>query len=377
MTTDAPAEPEPEDEREHPAAEHDSSREPRHLATLESGTLRMGAVAAALLSVLTLVFFATDHLSFLHHQTPAMINATIFGITVSRPVTLPQYAIRARVAPISFTMTPRARGESSVVYVSAPVVASNSPSTLPATQSAGATTLSTPAATTSGASTTTTSSTSTQTGTQSTTQSSTQPVITTPIQIAKFPTGSATTTPVTPPTTKQLRTFLPPGLVGSSGLGGSPSMDLVVSCVFGQLTEASSSGAACVGSGQTGTPNAQTDSISEGEGQRLLTVFHHTQTNAENQLLGVSVNFSVALYGSVGQHAYVEWTLANANDNAPAPWLYHRVVFKLTAQSSDDHAAPEFWIPLPREAGPFHVELSVWNTAGRITFKDSHPFDYP
>src|SRR5580658_7491329 len=98
MTTDAPPDPEPEPERA--AAKHGSSREPRHLATLESGTLRMGAVAAALLSVLTLVFFATDHLSFLHHQTPAVINATISGITVSSPLTLPQYAIRTRVAPI-------------------------------------------------------------------------------------------------------------------------------------------------------------------------------------------------------------------------------------------------------------------------------------
>ena len=99
-----------------------SSNRKTRFAFLESGALHAGALAAALLSVATLVFFATDRLSFLHRHAPAERGAVFSALRLSDHVTLAEFAERTHLSPASLTMPlPHVgppRGVASAQYVS-------------------------------------------------------------------------------------------------------------------------------------------------------------------------------------------------------------------------------------------------------------------
>src|SRR5436190_1190737 len=105
---------------------------------LESGTLRAGAVAAALVAVLTLVFFATDRLSFLHHHPPAQMQASISDLMVSPPLTLAEFDERTRASPASLTTPLSPSGQSG--RGGAEFVSDETGSTVASSQSATVTT---------------------------------------------------------------------------------------------------------------------------------------------------------------------------------------------------------------------------------------------
>jgi hypothetical protein len=399
MSPQRPSKPRRRQSRPAPA-KRGSSREPRKLALVESGALRLGAVAAALLSILTAVFFATDRLSFLHHRGATELNATLSDITVSPPLSLEQFAMRTQLSPASFTTAPprvRAAADAPMVVYAAQTtgvtstaslrVADASPATLlttvlhvgqtPSNVATSATNTTAPTGTTDTTDTTDTTNTSGTTNTTGTSSQTQTSAGSRSLSIARFLTGAISKSPATPQTKKQLLPFVPAGVLFPSGPREPQHFDLKIGCALGQVTGEFNSGAAC-----PEAPNGRTSgetkhgSISEGEAEALLTIFHHTQTNGTHQPVGVIVNFNVTLSGPVGQRAVVKWTLWSLHGNPPAPWLHLRPVIKLAGQSTSDHGAPQFWIPLPDGRGPFYVELSVWHEhGGRIAYMDSPQFN--
>jgi hypothetical protein len=127
--------------------------------------------------------------------------------------------------------------------------------------------------------------------------------------------------------------------------------------------------------GAGGQPGA---AISEGAAEAILAVFHKTRKVA-NQPLGVIVNYDVSLEGYVGQRVVVQWSLWSRHGGSMTErqelWLRNRPVQTLIGEAVSDKASPEFWIPLPIDAGPFQVEVSAYSVSGdRLAYQFSQPF---
>jgi hypothetical protein len=97
-----------------------------------------------------------------------------------------------------------------------------------------------------------------------------------------------------------------------------------------------------------------------------------------NQPVGVIVNYHITLTGYVDQPVVVRWSLWSLKSGSvtglPEQWLRNRPIQTLIGQAVTDSAGPEFWIPLPTEAGPFEVEIGAYGSSGRLDYRDSRPF---
>jgi hypothetical protein len=91
------------------------------------------------------------------------------------------------------------------------------------------------------------------------------------------------------------------------------------------------------------------------------------------------VNYGVTLNGFVGQRVVVRWTLWSVHHGTvselPEQWFKDRPIETLIGEAGGDSAFPEFWIPIPKEPGPFEVELGAYDTSNvRLADKLSQPF---
>lgn len=163
-----------------------------------------------------------------------------------------------------------------------------------------------------------------------------------------------------------------PGTGGSPGTGGAPGT--------GDIPPGGSSAGRGRASGGGASNRTASRPISEGAARAILAVFGRTRT-AAGQPLGVIVNYDITLNGFIGQRVVIRWTLwsvAHGSGNTaelPEQWLQDRPVQTLIGQAESDAASPDFWIPLPREPGPFEVEVDAYNARGvRLADKVSQPF---
>lgn len=390
---------------------------------LESGTLRAGAVAAALVAVLTLVFFATDRLSFLHHHPPAQMQASISDLMVSPPLTLAEFDERTRASPASLTTPLSPSGQSG--RGGAEFVSDETGSTVASSQSATVTTTgptvstaSTSGTTTTPPSTITTSTSSSNTSTTSTTSTSCAPATpagtgttatattsctattgSTPggpavLSVASMFAGPASHLAADAATVGKLRGFLAGGGLshGFSGFQGPVHTEVKIMCgngIFAGVSEGCPSDmtSAAPGSRTGGGSNPGSGSssgggarVSQGEAHAILAVFGRTRMRAR-QPVGVSVSYAVTLSGFVGHRVDVRWTLwsvphgAGSTTELPEQWLQNRRVETLVGQAVNDAANPQFWIPIPVDPGPFQVEVAAYDSSGvRLSHQLSRPF---
>ena len=451
-----------------------SNRKPRRFAVLESSVSRAGALAAAVLSVLAVVFFATDRLSFLHHHPAPQRGAVFSALTVSDPLTLAEFDERTHLSPARLRIPlPQAEVAGNVAsprYVSddksssvarlltADITGPSAPDSTTLLNTSIPSTTATTETTSTSTSTTTTSTAPTSTTTSSTAPTSTTPTSTSPTSSTTTTTstsgpscapGTSTTTSTAattnttcttttsngasgPPglslapmftgpashvaadavTLAKLRGFLAgkafaPGSGLTNGLQGPISTEVKVLCVSGIFSGdsegcpnnvvslpgrggSSGGGGNPGGSGSPGgggnpgggprTNGTRGGFISEGAAQAILAVFGQTRTR-DRQPLGVIVSYDVTVTGFVGQRVVVRWTLWSAHHGSgsmtelPEQWLQNRPIETLIGQAVSDTASPEFWVPIPKQPGPFQVEVSAYDGSGvRLTDKLSQPF---
>jgi hypothetical protein len=94
------------------------------------------------------------------------------------------------------------------------------------------------------------------------------------------------------------------------------------------------------------------------------------------QLLGVAVKYKVSLTGFNGHKVSVRWSLHRVGGGLLShEWLKEQPFRWLKGTAESDFASDEFWVPLPKDEGPFYVELALYDEhGGRLTYVDSKRF---
>jgi hypothetical protein len=94
----------------------------------------------------------------------------------------------------------------------------------------------------------------------------------------------------------------------------------------------------------------------------------------ETQLLGAIVDFDITLRGFRDRRANVRWSLFDTGGGGPVPheWLKGQVALWLEGQAQTDSGSGTFWVPLPKNEGPFFVRLGVYDEDGdRLDYEDT------
>jgi hypothetical protein len=127
---------------------------------------------------------------------------------------------------------------------------------------------------------------------------------------------------------------------------------------------------------------AESDNSPEQIEQRLVQVFTHTRTapidpsTGKRPLLGVEVNFDVALSGLEDETVDLHWSLHHVGGDlgtVPRAWYDEHVLYLEPA--SDDEVRPQhFWVPLPQRKGPFFLRLAVVRDGEEYASEESPEF---
>lgn len=166
---------------------------------------------------------------------------------------------------------------------------------------------------------------------------------------------------------------LPPGCVDdvvSDGCGlGSLALTMGVAMAMAQADSTS--------------PVGQDDVSVARVSKQLAKVFRGTRTRrarsdpSKRELVGVTINFNVALTGFRGESAEVRWSLYSKRGQRPVPrdWLRNQRALLLKGEAEKDHGSGEFWVPIPQVKGPFFIRLGVYDArGGRLDYADTPSF---
>lgn len=67
---------------------------------------------------------------------------------------------------------------------------------------------------------------------------------------------------------------------------------------------------------------------------------------------------------------------ARTRTRMPQSWLRNRDALRLTAEAGSDRSSDKFWVPLPRERGPYFVRLELFNDhSDLLEFANTSSFD--
>ena len=153
---------------------------------------------------------------------------------------------------------------------------------------------------------------------------------------------------------------------GDAGEGGC-SLGTTVKC------EEGSGGAAAV--------DALTGDGAVAKAKALLKVLDNTRARSlpsgATEPLGVTLGFDLELEGFEGERVEVRWSLydAGAGERVPRDWLSNRRALAVRPEAAFDRPSAEFWVPLPKQRGPFFVRLSAYDDQGkRLDSADSKSF---
>ncbi|HVL31344.1 MAG TPA: hypothetical protein VM299_03855 [Solirubrobacteraceae bacterium] len=116
--------------------------------------------------------------------------------------------------------------------------------------------------------------------------------------------------------------------------------------------------------------------------RRLAQVFRGTRTRpattdpTRRELVGVTVNFNVAMTGLRGDTADVRWSLYSGRRTVrvPRPWLRNQRALLLRADAERESASGEFWVPIPQARGPFFIRIGVYAGDTRLDYADTPRF---
>jgi len=114
--------------------------------------------------------------------------------------------------------------------------------------------------------------------------------------------------------------------------------------------------------------------------QALLKLLRNTRSrplsSGESEPIGVTVNFDLTIEGYEDEEIDIRWSLydAGAQSRVPRDWLVNRRALVARPEVQSDSAEGEFWIPLPRQSGPYFVRIAAFDGKARLASEDSEPF---
>ena len=115
--------------------------------------------------------------------------------------------------------------------------------------------------------------------------------------------------------------------------------------------------------------------------QNLLEILDGTRSRRLSEggtvPIGVAISFDLSLEGFLNRRVDVRWSLFSAGKGAMVPqdYLVNRRAIVAIPEAIVDRASGEFWIPLPKERGPYFARVSAWHQDERLDFSDSPPFN--
>jgi hypothetical protein len=127
---------------------------------------------------------------------------------------------------------------------------------------------------------------------------------------------------------------------------------------------------------------ASGDISTEQVARQLIRVFKGTRTQAsldhpgKRELVGVMVDFDISMTGFRNKTIDVRWSLFGARGKrVPRPWLRKQLALQLKGEADDDSGTGGFWVPIPKNQGPFFIRITVYNDrGGLIAFADTRRF---
>lgn len=135
------------------------------------------------------------------------------------------------------------------------------------------------------------------------------------------------------------------------------------------------------GSGGAAAVDALTGDGAVAKAKALLKVLDNTRARSlpsgATEPLGVTLGFDLELEGFEGERVEVRWSLydAGAGERVPRDWLSNRRALAMRPEAAFDRPSAEFWVPLPKQRGPFFVRLSAYDDQGkRLDSADSKSF---
>lgn len=90
--------------------------------------------------------------------------------------------------------------------------------------------------------------------------------------------------------------------------------------------------------------------------------------------LGALVTFEVELKGLRGKEVLVDWSIFSAGKRLFGQWLANNLAYRLKARTESDIASMDVWVPMPKQAGPFRVRLTLTADGTRLTHTFTEPF---
>jgi len=150
-------------------------------------------------------------------------------------------------------------------------------------------------------------------------------------------------------------------LMGSAGQGsGAPG----------------SQGSGAPGSQGSGAPGSQGSGApgSQGSGAPGSQGSGH---NTKWQPLGEIVSVNMELAGLKGRPVFLSWSIfqEGGQNHLPGNWLGNFVAYRLDETTNDDTGTLEIWIPLPKQPGPYFVQLTMTTGAASLASMNSGSFD--
>jgi hypothetical protein len=107
------------------------------------------------------------------------------------------------------------------------------------------------------------------------------------------------------------------------------------------------------------------------------TLFHGMRIlPPSEQPVGVPVDVNVSLTGLAGHTADIRWTLFRAHGLASVPedWVTGESVLTVSGATALPTVSEEFWVPIPSQAGPYYVQIEVFDEDGnRLAYAKGKP----
>ena len=99
--------------------------------------------------------------------------------------------------------------------------------------------------------------------------------------------------------------------------------------------------------------------------------------NTKWQPLGEIVSVNMELAGLKGRPVFLSWSIfqEGGQNHLPGNWLGNFVAYRLDETTNDDTGTLEIWIPLPKQPGPYFVQLTMTTGAASLASMNSGSFD--
>jgi hypothetical protein len=94
------------------------------------------------------------------------------------------------------------------------------------------------------------------------------------------------------------------------------------------------------------------------------------------QPVGVVVNANVELGGLRGKPVHLSWSMWQKDGGGQlyGEWLNERLAYRIVATSDHDTAGVDYWIPLPKQKGPYFIRSRLTLDGTTLASADSDPF---